>query len=326
MNGVLAVVAGGAGMCAAMGLIWQAIAARRDRHRFPPPGRLVSVGSHHLHLQSAGPRSAMPTVVLEAGMASMSANWAWVQTELARDHQVVSYDRAGLGWSEPGSRRPDAATSATELHAALEAAECRPPYVLVGHSYGGLVVRMFADQHPDMVVGMVLVDASHPDQWAHIPAARDGRTVAWANRLTAAIAYVGLLRLFRAERPYITGLPARQYAEMRAYLSRPDGWRIGAQGLFAWGRRSRAQVNAARSLGNLPLLVLSVTEQSRYSDVLTRLQDELVSLSSRSRHVTVAGANHYTLVSEQQFATAVSDAVRAVISAAQTGTMIPEIR
>ncbi|WP_433385245.1 alpha/beta fold hydrolase [Actinoplanes sp. CA-142083] len=102
----------------------------------------------------------------------MSANWAWVQQELTPQFRVVSYDRAGLGWSEAGTGRMDAASSAEELHTALAAAGCRPPYVLAGHSYGGLVVRAFADRHPDDVVGLVLVDASHPQQWTHIPASR----------------------------------------------------------------------------------------------------------------------------------------------------------
>jgi pimeloyl-ACP methyl ester carboxylesterase len=297
---------------AGIGALWQAIASRRDRRRFPPPGELIEVGGHRLHLIVAGEPTGMPTVVLEAGMASMSANWAWVQHELAEQGRVVSYDRAGLGWSDSGHGPRDAATSAEELHAALRAAGIGPPYVLAGHSYGGLVVRMFTDRYPDEVVGMVLVDSSHPDQWANIRASRNGRTVATGNRVTALLARFGLLRLFRAERSFIAGLPPREYAEMRAYLARPQGWSAGADGLRAWERQSRDQVNATRDLGDLPLVVLSVTEQDRYAEVLTRLQVELVSLSSNSQHRTVAGATHYTLVSEQRYAAVVSNAIRAV--------------
>jgi len=301
---------------AATGASWQAIASRRDRRRFAPPGDLVDVGDHRLHLLVTGEPTDAPTVVLEAGMASMSANWAWVQRELAERFRVVSYDRAGLGWSDTGHGSRDAAASAGELHTALRAAGIGPPYVLAGHSYGGLVVRMFTDRYPDEVVGMVLVDSSHPDQWVNIPASRNGRTVAMGNRVTALLARFGVLRLLHAERPYIAGLPAHEYAEMRAYLARPQGWSAGADGLRAWDRWSRDQVNAARDLGNLPLVVLSVTEQDRYADVLTRLQADLVTLSSNSRHVTVAGATHYTLVSERRYAAAVSDAVRTLSTAA----------
>jgi pimeloyl-ACP methyl ester carboxylesterase len=213
----------------------------------------------------------------------------------------------------------DAATSAAELHAVLGAAGIGPPYVLAGHSYGGLVVRMFADRYRDEVAGIVLVDSSHPDQWVTIPAAREGRTVATANRLTALSARFGLLRLLRTERPFIAGLPAREYAEMRAYLARPQGWAAGAEGLIAWARTSREQVDATRDLGDLPLVVLSVTEQNRYAEVLSRLQAELPALSSNSEHLTVAGASHYTLVSERTFAAIVADAVRVVSAAALSG-------
>ena len=170
---------------AGIGAVWQTIAGRRDRGRFPAPGRLIDVGGHRLHINVAGERTTAPAVILEAGMASMSSNWAWVRDDLARDGLVVSYDRAGLGWSDRGGGSMDAATSAAELHTALEAAGIDPPYVLAGHSYGGLVVRMFADRYPDEVVGVVLADASHPDQWANIPASRNGRTVAVGNRVMA---------------------------------------------------------------------------------------------------------------------------------------------
>ncbi|HEU4350043.1 MAG TPA: alpha/beta fold hydrolase, partial [Actinoplanes sp.] len=213
---VIGVITGGLLTAAGIGALWQGIATRRDRRRFPPPGELVHVNAHRLHVHLAGEQRAAPTVVLEAGMASMSANWAWVREALARDGRVVSYDRAGLGWSDPGTGRMDAATSAAELHTALGAAGIGPPYVLAGHSYGGLVTRMFAGRYPDEVVGMVLVDASHPDQWAHIPASRNGRVVALSNRATALLARVGVLRMVHTERSFIAGLPAREYAEMRA--------------------------------------------------------------------------------------------------------------
>ena len=235
------------------------------------------------------------------------------------DVQVVTYDRAGLGWSEAGTGRMDAATSAAELHALLDAAGIGPPYVLAGHSYGGLVVRMFADRYPAEVTGLVLVDASHPDQWAAIPASRNGRTVAAGNRLMALFARVGLLRLVHAERSFITGLPALEYAQMRAYLARPEPWTAGAEGLIAWDHHTRSQVVAARDLRDLPLIVLSVTDQNRYAEQLTRLQADLANVSTNSQHVTVAGATHYTLVSERVHAAVVSDAVRAVSEAARSG-------
>jgi pimeloyl-ACP methyl ester carboxylesterase len=301
------------------GAVYQALSTRRDKQRFPPPGQLVDVGGHRLHLNVKGNSCDRPTVILEAGMASISSNWGWVHQEVAKTTQVVAYDRAGLGWSDAGEKPLDAAKSARELHAALRKSKIYGRYVLAGHSYGGLVVRMFADLYPDEVAGIVLVDSSHPDQWAHIPASKGGQTVAVGNRITAFIARFGIMRLFHLEESFIKGLPPREYAEMRAYLSTPDGWLAGADGLIAWRDMSQQQVNAAQSLGDLPLFVLSVTEQDRYADVLTSLQAELPTLSLNSKHVTVEGATHYTLVSMHQYADIVSDAILQVVEAAYTG-------
>jgi pimeloyl-ACP methyl ester carboxylesterase len=121
----------------------------RDRRRYPPPGRLVDVDGHQMHLQVQGPDFGGPTVVLEAGMGSFSPNWYWVQQELSAVVQSVAYDRPGLGWSRPCRRPRDAQTIARELRAALRAAAIEPPYVLAGHSFGGLPVRAFADLYPD---------------------------------------------------------------------------------------------------------------------------------------------------------------------------------
>jgi pimeloyl-ACP methyl ester carboxylesterase len=308
---------------AGIGAWGQALASRRDRDRYPPPGTMIYVGGHRLHLHVAGEQSSSPTTILEAGIGSFSSNWAWVRDELARDGRVVTYDRAGLGWSDRGTAALDAGTAATELYTALHAADIGPPYLLAGHSYGGLVMRIFADKYRDEVVGMVLVDSSHPDQWAHIKASRDGRTVAWGNRVTALLARLGVLRLLRAERSFFAGLPPREYAEMRAYLAQPQGWSVAADALLAWRQTSRRQVNETHDLDDLPLAVLSVTEQDKYAKVLTRLQSELAALSSNCRHVTVEGATHYTLVSEQRYAAVVTAAVRAVAASARTGGHVP---
>jgi len=139
---------------AGVGAIWQALAGRRDRHRFPPPGRLVDVGGHRLHLTVTGRPTGAPTVVLEAGMASMSANWAWVRADLGRDGRVVAYDRAGLGWSDDGTGAMDAATSAADLHAALGAAGVAPRRAVVHRRPAGPGVRRDA-RVPGRAAGLV---------------------------------------------------------------------------------------------------------------------------------------------------------------------------
>lgn len=174
-----------------LGSLYQAIASVRDRRDFPPPGRLVDIDGCRLHLQTAG--HGPPSVVLESGLGGMSAAWGWIQPETAKFSSVVSYDRAGLGWSGPDLAPKTATLAARRLRALLLKSGVLPPYVLVGHSMGGLFVRVFAALFPDEVAGMVLLDAVHPDQhlrsaavtyqfWHFHAADYGGRPVAAGNR------------------------------------------------------------------------------------------------------------------------------------------------
>ena len=134
---------------AVIGAIYQAVATEIDRRTYPPPGQLVEVGGHRLHLHCVD--QGTPTVILEAASGGMSAHWVRVQQEVARTTRACAYDRAGLGWSEPGPGPRDARQISSELHTLLGNAGIEGPYVLVGHSYGGLYVRTHADRYPDEV-------------------------------------------------------------------------------------------------------------------------------------------------------------------------------
>lgn len=315
---------------AGIGLIYQTIAVRIDRRTYTPPGQMVDIGDRigdcRLHLVVMGEATGHPTVILEAGMASFSSNFHWIQSDLSATTQVVAYDRAGLGWSDPAPEAQDAQQSARDLHAALQTAGIRPPYVLAGHSYGGLVVRAFADLYPDEVAGLVLIDASHPDQWAHIPASREGRLNGWGNLVTGYLARFGVVRFFRLGGATYDGLPSQQSAEMNAILSRPESWQTSGETLLAWNGRTRPQVNQANDLGDLPLGVLSVTEQPAIvAEVLTRLQHELPALSSNSIHYTVPEATHESLLAKREHARIVSETIRQVLEAVRTGQPLAEI-
>jgi pimeloyl-ACP methyl ester carboxylesterase len=184
----------------ALGVVYQAIGSRLDRTRFRAPGRLIDVGGHKLHLYELG--SGSPAVVLESGISASSLNWRRVQTEIAEFARVCSYDRSGLGWSELSDQPCTPMSLAAQLHSLLRAAELRPPYVLVGHSFGGLVVRAFAARFPDETAGIVLVDAVDPAEWTPLTdeqrriiahGVRLSRRGAWAARLGVTRACLSLL-------------------------------------------------------------------------------------------------------------------------------------
>jgi pimeloyl-ACP methyl ester carboxylesterase len=158
-------IAGAAGA----GVGYQTVGGRLDRREHPPPGEMVDVGDHRLHLYSRGEASGGPTVVIDAASGGWSLDWHHVQTELSTTTRIVTYDRAGYGWSERGPTPRTSWQVADELRSALEVAGIDGPYVLVGHSFGGHTVRLLADELSEDVAGVVLVDARQEDVHRRLP-------------------------------------------------------------------------------------------------------------------------------------------------------------
>ena len=149
---------------------------------YPPPGRLVDIGGWRLHLNCTGePMAGRPTVVLEAGAGDFSVEWSLVQPGVDRFAHVCSYDRGGDGWSDLGPHPRTFRQIVYELHTLLERAGERGPYILVGHSYGGWLVRLYQSTYPGEVAGMVLVDAGADDPQRNAP---DGKVVRSSDLVT----------------------------------------------------------------------------------------------------------------------------------------------
>jgi len=156
-------------------LVWMVIAAAGHAQNtpaplFPAPGRLVDLGGWRLHLNCSGKANpGRPVVILEAGAGDFSVDWSLVQPLIAPSARVCSYDRAGAGWSDLGPRPRTLHQQVWELHALLAKAGEKPPFVLAGHSYGGWLVRLFAETYPADVSGMVLIDAGAEDPLRMLP-------------------------------------------------------------------------------------------------------------------------------------------------------------
>jgi pimeloyl-ACP methyl ester carboxylesterase len=303
--------------CALIGAVYQAIATKLDERAYPPPGKLVDVGRHRLHIHCLGEGS--PTVILEAANGGMSAHWVRVQQQVARATRVCAYDRAGLGWSESGPEPRDAGQISSELHTLLtNAAGIEGPYVLVGHSYGGLYARMYAARYSEEVAGVVLVDSSHPEQFTRSPQGR--ATYEQARRLTAVAALssrLGLIRLFDVF-PAPSGSPAQQRAQVEASLSSTRHLVATAEEFSATSRTS-AQVRAKRGLGDKPLAVISAGQQSAG---WFELQEELAALSSNSINRVVDGATHESLLSEKRDARVTSAVIVEVVEAVRNDQLL----
>jgi pimeloyl-ACP methyl ester carboxylesterase len=295
---------------AVIGAIYQAIATQLDERAYPPPGELVDVDGHRLHINCVGQGS--PTVILEAANLGMSAHWVRVQQQVADTTRVCAYDRAGMGWSERGPEPRDAKQISSELHDLLaNAAGIEGPYVLVGHSYGGLYARMYAARYSEEVAGVVLVDSTHPEQFTRSPEGRAmyeqirrlGAVIPWLTRL-------GVIRLTNYY-PAHPDLPPQQRAQIEAFNSSTRQVATTYEE-FRATPETTAQVRSAGSLGETPLAVISAGEQS---PSWLEMQEELAALSSDSSHRVVEGATHVSLLYERRDAQVTSAAILEVVEA-----------
>jgi pimeloyl-ACP methyl ester carboxylesterase len=262
------------------------------------PGLEYAVDGDYLYLVCVGHGS--PVVVLEAGLGGDHRAWSDVQPELARTTRVCSYDRAGLGLSQLAPRRATATAKADELRDLLAAARVEPPYVLVGHSYGGLLVRVFAGAHADEVAGVVLVDASHPDQRR------------------------AFLQTLRARRVGENAAVRELRREIVRVTPNPEG--------VDW-RASSDEARAAGTLGSRPLVVVSAGHEDwppglpdlatrRLERTWLRLQSDLARLSTDAVHVIAVNSSHAVMATWGQ-PSVVIRAIRAVVHAARSQAQLP---
>ena len=286
-----------------------------DTSHYPMAGQLVDVDGHSMHLNCTGTGS--PTVVLEPGAGDMASTMAWIAPAVARDTRVCVYDRPGRGWSEESDAPQDGTRVATDLHTLLHAAHVPGPYVLAGHSFGGLYVMAYAVHYPADVAGMVLIDSTAPTTagpGAVAPAVRNDVLVR-ASALTSVVSRIGLGRLY-AMVSYGT-LPSPALQEVRASISTPATLQSSIDE-YAQGNTSMQEAAELRTLGDTPLVVL--TAGSGSAEDWFAKQDKLARLSTNSAHHVVDGATHEMLVADETAAASTTTAIREVVSSVRTGT------
>lgn len=272
----------------------------------------MNIGGRRLHVNIMG--QGRPVVVLEAGIAASSLSWVLVSRRLAEFTTVVTYDRAGFGWSDPAPHHATALDAARDLALLLDGAGIEGPLILAGHSFGGLIVRIFQQQFPDRVAGLVLVDPVSRTEWreANEPRTRmlaRGVRLARRGELLARLGVVRLaLKLLLSGSRTIPKLLARVSAgrgagvterltgEVRkmptelwplvaAHWSEAKCFKTMADALENLPL-SVTQLDETRSLGNLPIIVLSAGNTNRE-------HEHEASLSTRGEHVIVAGSGHW---------------------------------
>jgi pimeloyl-ACP methyl ester carboxylesterase len=317
----------------AAGLAFQWCATMLDERRYPMPGVMVEVNGHRMHLDCRGLGS--PTVLLDAGLGDSASTWSLVEPEVAKFTRVCSYDRPGLGWSEESSGARDSRHVAAELEDLLLQAHITGPYLLVGHSFGGYNQLVFQSLYPDQVVGIVLVDSSHPDQGNRLPGPSMEQYAA-DMRWKALAAPFGLQRLMGWCRDDYTFPNAPQAWQQVAPVSIALDCRSSVfpatYDEFLAFRESGRQVATVTTLHALPLIVLSHDPQvgigfppesaAEGEKQWNAMQEELRALSTNSKRVIARTSMHYV---ESYRAELVIQAIREVFNAARTGQTITAV-
>jgi pimeloyl-ACP methyl ester carboxylesterase len=282
---------------AAIGVLYENISEARDRRFNPMEGILVDVAGGKMHIDCVGNASAAsPTVILDSGLGDSYISWRKVQPQIAKFVRVCSYDRSGIGYSDPSLAPRTSQVIAEELHGLLQAAAIAPPYILVGHSMGGYDVRVYASLYRSDVAGMVLVDASHPDQDSRLPPElkdMDGSWMREAEFLEYSMPF-GVPRLF--------GMCDDSVVQRAAECNFQSA-RVNVEEMKSF-LTSAAETAATGPLGDIPLAVLSHDPDKLLlempaglakstNEAWEKMQEELAKLSTHGTQTIAKGSSHY---------------------------------
>ena len=289
----------------------QAVLSHLSLRDNPPPGSLVELNGRKVHVLCAGEGS--PTVILEAGLPASSLTWMSVFSEIAELTRVCAYDRPGYGWSQPTTSPRTAETIVQELRVLLQSTDTQPPYILVGHSFGGLLMQLYATRFPNDFTGMVLVDSSHPDQAHRTLDLQEIDTISFAMKTLGPIGIVRLLFPVPAGNPESRDVSVRE--QERELLMTSRTLRTATREMSGLRESLRQVTESTVDLGSKPLVVLS--EGRRRAESWQALQEDLSRMSTNSEWQVVDGAGHFVQHDQPDV---VVGAVRRVIEKLETTT------
>ena len=302
---------------AGVGGSYETIREQVDRSSTPMPGRLIDVGGRHLYIHCTG--SGSPTVVLVSGLAEASTYWGgWVAPAVAQNTNVCVYDRAGQGWSDPPVSPQDGVAVASDLHTLLDHAQVPGPYVLVGHSTGGVYARIFAARYPDQVVGMVMLDSQPNEAFTGLPDYPSLYNILRrASALFPSLARLGVFRLINQFSPDILPAPTRD--EERAVTSTASLNRI-QRDEFAELPMTLKEAAALTTLGDRPLIVVTAAKGALAGWL--PLQKKMAGLSTNSVHRVLPDTDHPGVIDDRTGAAQASRAILDVVASVRTGAPV----
>ncbi len=294
------------------GMAFQRIGEMRDQSLYRAPGELYDVGDVFLHMVCRG--DGAQTVVFSSGMGNPASSWRPLERSLEPDFRVCSYDRDGLGWSEDSGGARDAAIASDRLARLLDVASITEPVILIGHSYGGVVARVFAMDHPARVGALVLLDSSHEDMGERFPpfAQEEFKALLDGFQLAPWLNMFGVPRAFDLFAPAIDGLEGQDHAQSLALLNSISHMRGTAEEARGWEQTAVAGRRVAeRGLGDLPLDVFVAGDwPDEMLPSWTVMQTELSQLSTKGRYHFVEDANHPQIGMDARYVPLVAAVVR----------------
>jgi len=279
------------------------------------PGRLVDIGSHQMHIWCMG--SGQPTVVIDSGLGGNSLEWIKVQRSLAPYVQVCTYDRAGYGWSEPGPLPRTSSRIVDELFTLLVHADVSGPYVLVGHSFGGYTMQLFANRYPAQTAGLVLVDSSHPEQFE--------RFLAPPIKVNLAPSGKNRIIMLSPTPPLPPNLPDEVKAMVQTLNLKGETRAAMSDELLDF-RLSAQQVREASTLPDVPMVVLTRGKRvwpdnvrgQRMERLWSQLQVELAGRAPRVTHIVAQGSGHHIHLDQPEL---VADSVHMIVDLVRGSSM-----
>src|SRR3954464_1139769 len=302
---------------ASIGGMVETVALQHDGRTLAMPGQLYDVGGHRLHMSCTG--SGSPTVVLTSGTAEFSQSWARMTPAIATTSRVCAYDRAGQGWSDDVAQPQDGRAMASDLHALLNAAGEHGPYLLVGHSLGGVYAMTFAAQYPGDVAGMVLLDSSTPGQFTALPDYPSAyRMIQRTYGILPTVARLGVGRLFSTSA--WSSLPQPAAGQVRAFGTSSRGLENARDDSSTY-RISFRQAQALRTLDGKPLVVLTSSGSMADTAGWSAAQDKLATLSSNVLHL-VADTTHAGVLEDDRGALNSVNAIDAAVGSVRTHTPV----